>query len=199
MPAVWIAMALAAGAVRAQDAREPLATPVDPAAIIRTPEPVAGDPAAAGQAPDAAEAPPTPAATDTTAALTPIARDPFWPPGFDPTPPVVDSTTPAVEPTISSGSSVRLPEPGPADWNAAARQIKPRIGRSVDPEGNEVFFALLNNRLLAIGKTISASTPLFACSWRVGRITADGVELIPVEARRLSDGKRFSPPKRETD
>ena len=131
---------------------------------------------------------------------TPIVRDPFWPPGYDPNPapkapptPNVVSSTPTVEHTTPPPPPVELPEPTPAHWTAATRQLKPIIGRSVDPEGHEQHFALLNNRLLAIGQTVSANTSLFAFSWRIGRITATGVEWIPVEARRLQDGQRFSP------
>jgi hypothetical protein len=203
LPAVVVALALAIGPVRAQDAVEmpPAAeTPAAGVALALAPValvPVEGEPAA-----------PAPTPADTNAAAAPdanpvlplIVRDPFWPPGFDPNLPVVDAEAPPVEtPTPSGPPPVSLPDPGPADWAAAARQIKPRVGRSVDPEGKEVYFALLNNRLLAIGQKVSASTSLFACSWRVGGITAAGVELIPAEARRLSDGKRFPPPKRETD
>jgi hypothetical protein len=205
VPAVLLALVIAIGPASAQNAPEMPSATGKTTRIARAPEPVAVDPVDAEKALDVAEVP-TPAdaaglaAAAAAAALTPIVRDPFWPPGFDPAPPVEDSGAPRVEIPVPSGPPpVRLPEPGPADWAAAARQLKPRVGHSVDPEGNEVFFALLNNRLLAIGKTVSASTSLFACSWRVGRITAAGVELIPVEARRLSDGKRFLPPKRETD
>lgn len=205
LPAVVVALALAItiGPVRAQDAVEmPPASETPPAGVALALEPIAlvpveGKPAARAPTPADTAAPETP---DTSSALTPIVRDPFWPPGFDPNPPVVAAEAPPVEtPTPSGPPPVRLPDPGPADWAAAARQIKPRVGHSIDPEGNEVYFALLNNRLLATGQTVSASTSLFACSWRVGRITASGVELIPAEARRLSDGKRFPPPKRETD
>ncbi|MBM4163346.1 MAG: hypothetical protein FJ222_02745 [Lentisphaerae bacterium] len=203
MPVVVVALALASGPVRAQDAVETPPAAEMPAAGIAlalepvAPVPVEAEPAAPAPTPADTDAPDTP---DTPSALTPIVRDPFWPPGFDPNPPVVDAAAPRVEtPTPSGPPPVRLPDPGPADWAAAVGQIKPRVGRSVDPEGKEVYFALLNNRLLAIGQTVSASTSLFACSWRVGGITAAGVELIPAEARRLSDGKRFGPPKRETD
>ena len=135
---------------------------------------------------------------------TPIIRDPFWPPGYDPNPAPkappttnVVSSTPTIEHATPTQPPVELPEPTPAHWTAATRQLKPIIGRSVDPEGNEQHFALLNNRLLAIGQTVSANTSLFAFSWRIGRITATGVEWIPVEARRLQDGKRFPPPQTE--
>jgi hypothetical protein len=186
--AVFVALALFVGPVRAQDAvKKPDTTTMTagPAAAI---QPVAVVSADEKKAPDA------------PAALTPIVRDPFWPPGFDPNPPVVTSTAPRIESVPTPGNPpVRLPDPSPADWAAAARQIKPVVGRSVDPEGKEVYFALLNNRLLAIGQTVSASTSQFTCFWRIGRITAAGVELIPVEARRLGDNKRFPPPPRDTE
>ena len=188
VPAVFVALALFVGPVHAQDAvknPDTTAKMAGPAGAIQS---VAGVSADEKKTPDA------------PAALTPIVRDPFWPPGFDPNPPVVTSTAPRIESVPTPGKPpVRLPVPGPADWAAAARQIKLVVGRSVDPEGKEVYFALLNNRLLAIGQTVSASTSQFACSWRVGRITAAGVELIPAEARRLGDDKRFPPPPRDTE
>jgi hypothetical protein len=188
VPAVFVALALFVGPVRAQDALKNPDTTAKTAGTARAIQSVAGVSADEKKAPDA------------PAALTPIVRDPFWPPGFDPNPPVVASTAPRIESAPTPGQPpVRLPDPSPADWAAAARQIKPVVGRSVDPEGQEVYFALLNNRLLAIGQTVSASTSQFTCSWRVGRITAAGVELIPAEARRLGDNKRFPPPPRDTE
>jgi hypothetical protein len=188
IPAIFVALALFVGPVRAQDALKKPDTTAKTAGTARAIQSVAGVSADEKKTPDA------------PAALTPIVRDPFWPPGFDPNPPVVTSTSPRIESVPTPGKPpVRLPDPGPADWAAAARQIKLVVGRSVDPEGKEVYFALLNNRLLAIGQTVSASTSQFACSWRVGRITAAGVELIPAEARRLGDDKRFPPPPRDTE
>jgi len=141
---------------------------------------------------------------NTPAIVRPIVRDPFWPPGYDPNPPPKVTPTPAVVPTAPTipratptPTPVALPEPTRADWDAAVRQLKPIIGRSVDPEGNEVHFALLNNRLLAIGQPVSVNTALFAFSWRIDCITAAGVDWTPIEVRRLQDGKRFPPPQND--
>lgn len=188
VPVAFVAMALFVGPVHAQDAVKNPDTTAKMAGPAGALQPVAVVSADEKKAPDA------------PAVLTPIVRDPFWPPGFDPNPPAVASTAPRIESAPTLGQPpARLLDPGPADWAAAARQIKPVVGRSVDPEGKEVYFALLNNHVLAIGQTVSASTSQFTCSWRVGRITAAGVELIPAEARRLGDNKRFSPPQRDAE
>jgi hypothetical protein len=188
VPAIFVALALFVGPVRALDAVKNPDTTTMTAGTARAIQSVAVVSTDEKKAPDA------------PAVLTPIVRDPFWPPGFDPNPPAVASTAPRIESAPTPGKPpVRLPDPSPADWAAAARQIKPVVGRSVDPEGQEVYFALLNNRLLAIGQTVTASTSQFTCSWRVGRITSAGVELIPAEARRLGDDKRFPPPPRDAE
>ncbi len=124
--------------------------------------------------------------------LPPICRDPFWPVGFNPNPPVATAApAPSLRPEVRLPQPVRLPEPGAVEWSTARRQLKPTVGRSVDPDGNEQFFTILNNRLVNAGQTVSVTTPVFSFTWRVVRITEAGVEFLAVEARRLSDGKRF--------
>ncbi len=125
-------------------------------------------------------------------ALPPIVRDPFWPVGFDPAPP---STAPvAASQPDPAPPPQKLAEPGPGDWAAARRQLKPNVGSGVNPDGSERFFAFMNNRLIAPGQTVKVETPLFSFAWRIARIDADGVAFTPVEARRLGDGARFAPP-----
>ena len=127
-------------------------------------------------------------------ALPPIARDPFWPVGFDPNPsaaPVVSRPNVTPQP---APPPVKLPEPGPDDWAAARRQLKPNVGHSVTPDGSERFFAFMNNRLITVGQPVKAKTPLFNFTWRIARIDDNGVAFTPTEAKRLSDGARFAPP-----
>lgn len=158
---------------------------------------------AASQTPAAeSNAPPVAAVESQTATVPPlpaIERDPFWPVDFDPNPPV------EVAPVAGNVSDravrppppPKLPEPTTEDWSTARGQLKANVGRSVNPDGSEQFFAFMHNRLVTVGQIVKAETPLFSFTWRIARIDAAGILFLPVEAQRLSDKESFAPPKTE--
>ncbi len=203
-----VAVVLFAGLSQAQDDEE--ASPTDAEEVGEQAEAEAdsdGEANSDAEADSVAEEVENPAAGLTRPAtvvadLSPIIRDPFWPVGFDPNPPVptaAPTPAPKPRPEIPLPPPVRLPEPGDTEWSAARRQLAPTVGRSVDPDGIERFFTILNNRLVNAGQTVSVTTPVFLFTWRVVRITEAGVEFLAVEARRLSDGKRFPAAAAETN
>lgn len=134
---------------------------------------------------------------DAGMSLIPIERDPFWPVGFDPTPPPPPEVEEVEEGGVTSKPKEppkpKLPEPGRDDWAVARAKLKPNAGSSVNPDGSKTYFALMHNRLLSQGQKVEARTDLFHFTWRVAGIGADGVKFTPLTARRLSDGTEFTP------
>ena len=117
------------------------------------------------------------------------ARDPFWPVGYVPRRP----EKPAAVVVARHGAGVAAPAPpvaapavNPVDWDEARRKLDirgiSRIARD-RTSGRAAFFAVVNNRMVEEGETVSVTWNGHVYRWRVTQIGPAGLQLVKIDAR----------------
>ena len=120
------------------------------------------------------------------------ARDPFWPIGYEPPPPVPEpvEAQPPQEPVVTRPEPPPKPAEKPvteAEW-AAARKTLVISGFTqtvrADAQGTR-FMAMVNRRMVSAGDTITLVYQEVRFLWRVEALTDRTLELAPLQAERL--------------
>ncbi len=119
-------------------------------------------------------------------------RDPFWPIGYAPPPPVQEQ--PAVQNVIPEAAPPPKPEPPAekpiteADWAKARKALSiSGFTKSFKPETREVrILALINRQTYAAGDTLTFVHNAMRFQWKVESVTERDVLLTPSKAERIA-------------
>lgn len=119
-------------------------------------------------------------------------RDPFWPIGYSPPPPVQEQ--PAVPDVIREAAPPPKPAPPTekpitdADWAKARKALSiSGFTKSVKPETREVrILALINRQTYSAGDTLTFVHTDMRFQWKVESVTESDVLLTPSKAERIA-------------
>lgn len=119
-------------------------------------------------------------------------RDPFWPIGYSPPPPVQER--PAVLDVIPEAAPPPKPAPptekpvSDADWAKARKALSiSGFTKSTKPETREVrILALINRQTYAAGDTVTFVHNEMRFQWKVESVTERDVLLTPSKVERIS-------------